>query len=78
MMFTTFSWVTLASVLGLLIQRGEFFNYLTIGGKYTFNMLLVMTMTLFYPLSLFFSFRAYREFKGLFFDHGIVGNQGVG
>ena len=47
------------------------------GGKYTFRMLLVMTMSMFYPLSLFFSFRAYREFKGLFFDNGMAGNPGV-
>ena len=77
MMFTMFSWVTLISALGLLLQRGELGDYLSAGGKYTFRMLIVLTMTFFYPLSLFFAFRAYREFKGLFYDNGMVGNAGL-
>ena len=37
-----------------------------------------MTMTVFYPTSLFFAFRAYREFKALFYENGMMGggNQG--
>ena len=78
MMFSMFQWVNLVCLLGLLIQRGEFSSYLSAGGKSTFRMLLVMTMTVFYPTSLFFAFRAYREFKGLFYDNGMMGggNQG--
>ena len=50
---------------------------MTLGGKYTFRMLLLITMLFFYPMSLFFAFRAYREFKGLFYDNGMGGNAGL-
>jgi hypothetical protein len=39
-------------------------------------MLLLMGFIIFYPIAIFFSFRAYKEFKGMLYDNGMGGQMG--
>ena len=70
-----FNWIGLFSAVGLMIQKGmlgEVFR------RATFGMIMIMVMLGFYPLVCFYCFRAYREFKGMMADHGMVGGRGGG
>jgi hypothetical protein len=39
-------------------------------------MLLLMGFIIFYPIAIVFSFKAYKEFKGMIYDNGMGGQMG--
>ncbi len=41
-------------------------------------MLMMLTWLFFYPIAIYYSFMAYRVFKGLLYDNGMVGGGGMG
>ena len=69
-----YNWISLFSVVGLLIQNGKFFD--AFQGDTVMVMILIMAFLIFYPTAVYFCFKAYREFKGMLQDNGMLGQGG--
>ena len=69
-----YNWISLFSVVGLLIQNGQFLD--AFQGASTMVMILIMIFLVFYPTAVYFCFKAYREFKGMLHDNGMLGQRG--
>ena len=70
MLFSMYNWVNFFSTVGFLLQLGGFGPAFTAGGRSTMVMILIMSFLVFYPVAIYFCFKAYREFKGLLYDNG--------
>ncbi len=76
MLFSMYNWISLFSVVGLLIQNGQFVDAFQQSGTTTMTMILIMVFLVFYPTAVYFCFKAYREFKGMLHDNGMLGQGG--
>ena len=77
MLFSMYNWVNFFSIIGFAIQQGKFASAFAAGGASTMIMLLILSFLVFYPVAIYFCFKAYREFKGLLYDNGQLGTGGV-
>ncbi|CDW90675.1 UNKNOWN [Stylonychia lemnae] len=57
------------SSVGLSVQNDNFGSYWH-GGFKTFEALLSVAFLIFYPIAIYCSFQAYKEFKGMLYDNG--------
>ena len=69
-----YNWISLFSVVGLLIQNGQFSE--AFQGSSAMIMILIIIFLVFYPTAVYFCFKAYREFKGMLQDNGMLGQGG--
>ncbi len=70
-----FNFVQNFAAIGLLLQQGhlgEAFEYAP------FQMIMLLVFMVFYPIAIYFSFLAYREFKAMLADNGMIGSGGMG
>lgn len=65
------------SMIGLLIQRGTFGRVFTSSNDYAFALVVMITQIIFYSVAIIVGFYAYREFKGMMFDNGLVAQGGI-
>lgn len=78
MIMCLYNWVTLTAAIGLAVQNGSLASIMGKGGANTFMLVMVFLFILFYPVAVYFAFRAYREFKGMLYDNGMGGGSGMG
>jgi hypothetical protein len=67
MIFCGYSFVNSVSAIGLLIQTASYHKSSNLN---VFGIIMVCAMVIFYPIAIFFCFRAYKEFKGIAYDNG--------
>jgi len=72
--------IQLLAMIGVIIQNSESFfqnSYFPYGG--TFLPMIVYSSLIFYIVSLYFAFEAYKEFKAITMEHsGLLGTGGAG
>lgn len=44
---------------------------------HTFSVILTIVLIVFYITAIYFAFQAYKEFKGMLYDNGMVGGGGA-
>ena len=75
----TINFFTYFNVLGLLVQTGNFSDSFKTGSSTnTFAITIIILLSVYYIVATFICFYAYREFKGMMFDHGMGGGFGMG
>ena len=66
-------------LIGLAAQRGSIDDIINEGSANdVFSFVVICLLTVFYVIAVIMCFYAYREFKGMMFDHGMGGGFGMG
>ena len=79
MVYITINFFTYVNIIGLVIQTGSFdLVYNTGSTSASFWFTTICLLSIYYIVAVILCFYAYREFKGMMFDHGMGGNFGMG
>jgi hypothetical protein len=78
MVYITINFFSFVNIIGFCIQIGSVsLIYSTGTTTATFQFTVVCLLTVYYIVAIILCFYAYREFKGMLFDHGMGGNFGM-
>jgi hypothetical protein len=78
MVYITINFFSFVNIIGFCIQTGSIGSIYNTGSTSTsFQFTVVCMLTVYYIVAIILCFYAYREFKGMLFDHGMGGNFGM-
>jgi hypothetical protein len=79
MVYISINFFTYFNIIGLVIQNNSFTTAFNTGSSsVTFWFTTICLLSIYYIVAVILCFFAYREFKGMMFDHGMGGNFGMG